>query len=152
MDELLDRAPPTLAHNIGNEQERHGTTLTSALPAASAKGNSGAVDKIVAQVSNLLFPIARTWPSPLRSGFGTPAGWKHCDTVGWKPALRSTDRTLSMALLSTSVWRFPQDPIAVGPRINAADALIFTLGTGDGRTLSIRGHFGRAGKDAATHL
>src|SRR5439155_3555675 len=109
----------------------------------------------VAQVSNLLyrrFPIGRTWPSPLRSGFGTPAGWKHCDTAGWKPALRSTDRTLLMALLSTSVWRFPQDPIAVGPRINAADALIFTLGAGDGRTLSIRGHFGRAGKDAATHL
>ena len=37
-DKLSDRAPPRLAHNIGNEQECHGTTLTPGLPTASEKG------------------------------------------------------------------------------------------------------------------
>jgi len=37
-NKLVDRAPPRLAHNIGNEQECHPTTLTPPSRTASEKG------------------------------------------------------------------------------------------------------------------
>jgi hypothetical protein len=58
----------------------------------------------VARVSNLLyrrFPIGRVSGLPYaRPEFESSAGWKHCDTAGWKPALR---RMRSMSFESEKV-------------------------------------------------
>src|SRR5438093_5019404 len=46
----------------------------------------------VAQVSNLLyrrFPIGSALYASRAPQDGRLAGWKHCDTAGWKPALRA---------------------------------------------------------------
>jgi len=43
-------------------------------------------------------PISNRQHDRCAGSIGASAGWKHCDTAGWKPALRPTGRTLSIVL------------------------------------------------------
>src|SRR5437868_15321087 len=49
------------------------------------------------------------------AGFiGASAGWKRCDTAGWKPALRPTGRTLSIAMAGELVQC---GPVLLRPKV-----------------------------------
>src|SRR2546423_11319048 len=78
----------------------------------------------VAQVSNLLyrrFPIgrSRTCKSSFKRG-ARPAGWKPCDTAGWKPALQTMKRELETCVPALPV-RKPWHTLRACPNLRTLD-------------------------------